>query len=211
MCKEPCSRCVKFLTAATMDFSASQDITQLLMAWRDGDDGALEILVPLIYQELHRLARRYIHMERPGHTLQTTALVNEAYLQLVKQRGSDWQGRSHFFAASAQAMRHILVDMARSRKRQRRGGEYTKLSLEDVVVFTPERASELVALDEALEALAKLDERKSRIVEMRYFAGLTIDETAEVLKLSHATVEREWQRAKAWLSVELANQSSGAP
>lgn len=194
-----------------MDPSASQDITQLLMAWRNGDDGALETLVPLIYHELHRLARRYMQMEKPGHTLQTTALVNEAYLQLVKQRDSNWQGRSHFFAASAQAMRHILVDMARARKRQRRGGDAVKLSLDEAIVFTPERASELVSLDEALTSLAKLDERKSRIVEMRYFAGLTIDETAEVLNVSHATVEREWQRAKAWLLLELNNQNSGMP
>ncbi|MGH9621606.1 MAG: sigma-70 family RNA polymerase sigma factor [Bryobacteraceae bacterium] len=194
-----------------MNAASPQEITELLMAWRDGDDSALETLVPLIYRELHRLASRYLRMERPGHTLQTTALVNEAYLELVKQRGSNWQGRSHFFAASAQAMRHILVDMARARNRQRRGGDFTRLSLEDVVVFTPERASELVSLDEALTSLAKLDERKSRIVEMRYFAGLTVAETAEVLKLSHATVEREWQRAKAWLLLELKNQHSEAP
>ena len=194
-----------------MASSASQDITQLLVAWKDGDDSALEALVPLIYHELHRLARRYMRMERPDHTLQTTALVNEAYLRLIKQRDSDWQGRSHFFAASAQAMRHILVDMARTRMRVRRGGNASKLSLDEAVVFTPERASELVALDDALTALANLDERRSRIVEMRYFAGLTIDETAEVLKVSHATVEREWQRAKAWLAVELQNKDGGAP
>lgn len=194
-----------------MGTASSQEITRLLMAWRDGDNGALEALVPLIYHELHRLARRYMQMERRDHTLQTTALVNEAYLQLVKQRDANWHGRAHFFAASAQAMRHILVDMARTRKRQRRGGDAAKISLDDAVVFTPERASELVALDEALTSLAKLDERKSRIVEMRYFAGLTIQETAEVLKLSHATVEREWQRAKAWLLLELNNQHSAAP
>lgn len=119
--------------------SPSQDITELLMAWRDGDDSALETLVPLIYHELHRLARRYMQMEKVNHTLQTTALVNEAYLQMVKQRASNWQGRAHFFAASAQAMRHVLVDMARARKRQRRGGDFTKLSLDEVAVFTPER------------------------------------------------------------------------
>lgn len=185
------------------------DVTQLLMAWRAGDDQALETLVPLIYRELHRLARRYMQMERRNHTLQTTALVNEAYLQMVKQRDAEWHGRTHFFAASAQAMRHILVDMARSRGRQRRGGETVKVSLEEALVFTPERASELVDLDDALTALAELDERKSRIVELRYFAGLTIEETAEVLKISHATVEREWQRAKAWLLVELQKRGSG--
>ena len=188
--------------------TSPHDVTQLLVAWRGGDDQALEQLVPLIYRELHRLARRYMQMERRNHTLQTTALVNEAYLQMVKQRDAEWQGRTHFFAASAQAMRHILVDMARSRGRQRRGGEAVKVSLEDALVFTPERASELVALDDALTALAKLDERKSRIVELRYFAGLTIEQTAEVLTISHATVEREWQRAKAWLLVELQKQGS---
>ncbi len=193
-----------------MQRSPSQNVTQLLLAWRDGDEGAFDLLVPLVYDELHRLARRYMQRERSGHTLQTTALVNEAYMQLIRQRESNWQGRSHFFAASAQAMRHILVDMARGRGRQRRGGNIETLCLDEAAVFTPERASELVALDDALTALAKLDERKSRIVEMRYFAGLTIDETAEVMKLSHATVEREWQRAKAWLSVELTKGSSAA-
>ncbi len=188
--------------------SSSHDVTQLLVAWRAGDDQAFEALVPLIYRELHRLARRYMQMERHNHTLQTTALVHEAYMQLVKQRDAEWQGRSHFFAASAQAMRHILVDMARSRGRQRRGGDAARISLDEALVFTPERADELVALDDALTALAKLDERKSRIVEMRYFAGLTIEEAAEVLKISHATVEREWQRAKAWLQLELRKQDS---
>ena len=183
--------------------SSSQDVTELLLAWSQGDENALPLLLPLIYDELHRLARRYMQRERPGHTLQTTALVNEAYMQLVKQRESKWQGRSHFFAASATAMRHILVDLARTRGRQRRGGDVVRLSLDEALVFSPERASEVVALDDALTALAKLDERKSRIIEMRYFAGLTIEETAEVLKLSHATVEREWHRAKAWLTLEL--------
>jgi len=183
--------------------SPSQDVTELLLAWSKGDESAFPRLLPIIYDELHRLARRYMQRERRGHTLQTTALVNEAYMQLVKQRESNWQGRSHFFAASANAMRHILVDLARTRGRQRRGGDVVRLSLDEALVFSPERASEVVALDDALTVLAKLDERKSRIVEMRYFAGLTIDETAEVLKLSHATVEREWQRAKAWLTLEL--------
>lgn len=189
--------------------SSPQDVTELLVAWRAGDDGAFEALVPMIYRELHRLASRYMQMERHNHTLQTTALVHEAYLHMVKQRDSEWQGRAHFFAASAQAMRHILVDMARSRGRLRRGGDAAKISLDEALVFTPERASELVALDDALSALANLDERKSRIVEMRYFAGLTIEETADVLKVSHATVEREWTRAKAWLALELKKQDSG--
>jgi len=191
--------------------SPSQDVTELLLAWSQGDENAFQLLVPLIYDELHRLARRYMQKERPGHTLQTTALVNEAYMQLVKQRESNWQGRSHFFAASATAMRHILVDLARSRGRQRRGGDVVRFSLDEALVFSPERASEVVALDDALTALAQLDERKSRIIEMRYFAGLTIEETAEVLKLSHATVEREWQRAKAWLTLELQKGGGGTP
>ena len=178
-------------------------VTELLLRWRAGNQQCLNDLMPLVEGELRRIARRYMRMERQGHTLQTTALVNEAYMQLVKQRESKWQGRSHFFAASATAMRHILVDLARTRGRQRRGGDVVRLSLDEALVFSPERASEVVALDDALTALAKLDERKSRIIEMRYFAGLTIEETAEVLKLSHATVEREWQRAKAWLTLEL--------
>ncbi|HZU26858.1 MAG TPA: sigma-70 family RNA polymerase sigma factor [Bryobacteraceae bacterium] len=191
--------------------SPAQDVTQLLVAWRNGDEKAFELLVPIIYDELHRLARRYMQRERVGHTLQTTALVNEAYMQLVRQRESNWQGRAHFFAASAQAMRHILVDMARGRNRQRRGGNVAHVALDDAVVFTPERASELMALDDALTALAELDPRKSRIVEMRWFAGLTIEETAEVLNLSHATVEREWQRARAWLAVELRKGAAEGP
>jgi RNA polymerase sigma factor (TIGR02999 family) len=177
-----------------MGSQPAQEVTRLLAAWSNGDQSAFQSLVPLIYEELHRLAQRYMRSERPGRTLQTTALVNEAYIQLVNRRESRWESRAHFFAASAQAMRHVLVDMARARGRQRRGGDYHRISLDDAAVFTPERASELVELDDALTALARLDERKSRIVEMRYFAGLTIEETADVLKLSHATVEREWQR-----------------
>ena len=182
---------------------ASHDVTELLFAWGNGDQTALENLLPLIYGELHRLARQYMNRESPGHTLQTTALVNEAYLRLVKQKDVQWQNRAHFFAASAQSMRRILVDMARARNRQRRAGNTPHLSLDEGIVFLPERASELVALDEALTALAKLDERKSRVVELRFFGGLSSRETAEVLKVSEATVEREWKRAKAWLSLEL--------
>jgi len=181
----------------------SHDVTQLLVAWGNGDEAALENLLPLIYSELHRLAQHYMQRESPGHTLQTTALVNEAYLRLVKQKEVNWQNRAHFFAVSAQSMRHILVDMARGRSRQRRGEDAPHLSLDEAMVFSVERASELVALDNALEALAKLDARKSRIVELRFFGGLNTNETAEVLKVSHATVEREWKRAKAWLSCEL--------
>jgi RNA polymerase sigma-70 factor, ECF subfamily len=183
--------------------SDPQSVTELLVAWSNGDQTALESLTPLIYGELHRLARRYMRHENPGHTLQTTALVNEAYLRLVKQKQANWQNRAHFFAVSAQAMRHILVDMARGRSRLRHGGDAPHVSLDEALVFSEGRAAELIALDDALTALARLDERKSRVVEMRFFAGLSTEETAEVLKVSPATVEREWKRAKAWLYCEL--------
>ena len=189
----------------------SHDVTQLLVAWSSGDQTALENLLPLIYGELHRLAQRYMHRESPDHTLQTTALVNEAYLRLVKQKDVQWQDRAHFFAASAQSMRRILVDMARARNSQRRGGDTPHLSLDEGAVFLPERASELVALDHALTALAQLDKRKSRVVELRFFGGLNTQEIAEVLKVSDATVEREWRRAKAWLSCELNQANSATP
>jgi RNA polymerase sigma-70 factor (ECF subfamily) len=189
--------------------SASPDVTELLVAWSNGDETALDKLVPLIYAELHRLARRHMRQAGPGHTMQTTALVNEAYLRLVRQQQVNWQNRAHFFAVSAKSMRHILVDMARGRGRQRRGGDAPTVSLDEAFLFSPGRASELVALDEALTALAALDERKSRIVELRFFGGLTLEETAEVLSVSHATVEREWKRARAWLSSELNPSGPG--
>jgi RNA polymerase sigma factor (TIGR02999 family) len=192
----------------TSGSGSAQDITGLLVAWSNGDRAALDTLVPLIYAELHRLARRYMRQEGPGHTLETTALVNEAYLRLVNQKQVNWQNRTHFFAVSAQSMRNILVDMARGRKRQRRGGNAEHLSLDESLVFSEERASELIALDDALTALAKVDERKSRIVEMRYFGGLSVEETADVLQISVATVDREWRRARAWLYSEL-NQAGG--
>jgi RNA polymerase sigma-70 factor, ECF subfamily len=178
------------------------------LAWTNGDETALDSLLPLIYDELHRLARCYMHREAPGHTLQTTALVHEAYLRLIKQKRVNWQNRAHFFAASSQSMRRILVDMARGRKRQRRGGDTPHLSFDEAMAFSLERASEVVALDDALTALAKLDERKSRIVELQFFGGLSTRETAEVLKISESTVEREWRRAKAWLWCELNKTAS---
>jgi RNA polymerase sigma-70 factor (ECF subfamily) len=186
-----------------MSSAAPQNITGLLVAWSNGDRAALNSLVPLIYAELHRLASRYMRQEGPGHTLNTTALVNEAYLRMVNQKEVNWQNRTHFFAVSAQSMRNILVDMARGRKRQRRGGDAEHLSLDESLVFSEERAAELIALDDALNELAKIDERKSRIVEMRYFGGLSVEETAEVLQVSVATVDREWRRARAWLYSEL--------
>jgi RNA polymerase sigma factor (TIGR02999 family) len=187
----------------------SREITELLVAWRNGDRAALDSLVPIIYAELHRLASSYMRQEGPGHTLNTTALVNEAYLRLVNQKEVKWQNRAHFFAVSAQSMRNILIDMARGRKRQRRGGDVPHVPLDEGLIFSEDRATELIELDDALTALAKLDERKSRIVELRYFGGLSVEETAEVLGISVATVDREWRRARAWLHTELSGGAAG--
>jgi RNA polymerase sigma factor (TIGR02999 family) len=186
-----------------MTVEGPKDVTQMLLAWSSGDAAALDSLMHLIYAELHRLAGHYMRNEGPDHILNTTALVNEAYLRLVNQNHVNWQNRAHFFAVSAQAMRSILIDMARSRSRLRRGSGARHVSLDETPVFSDSRAEELIALDDALAELAKLDERKSRIVEMRYFGGLTTEETAAVLKVSVATVEREWRRARAWLYSEL--------
>jgi RNA polymerase sigma-70 factor (ECF subfamily) len=190
--------------------SAANDVTGLLIAWSDGNQQALDTLVPLIYNELRRIARRYMRHDSGGQTLETTALVHEAYLRLANQKEMTWRNRAHFFAVSAQSMRHILVDMARGRGTQRRGSGAHTVSLEEALVFSPERATALVALDDALTALAQLDGRKSRIVEMRFFGGLTIEETAEVLNISPETVTREWRRAKAWMQSELGAQPSTA-
>ena len=175
------------------------EVTGLLEAWSHGDKAALDKLTPLVYDELRRLARRYMSRERAGHTLQTTALVNEAYLRLVDQKNVHWQNRAHFFAVAAQVMRHILIDHARTHNRAKRGGDAQLVSLEETEAMSPERAAELVALAEALNELAKLDERRSKIVELRYFGGLSIEETAEVLKVNPITVSRDWRWAKAWL------------
>jgi len=179
----------------------SQEVTQLLAAWSEGDRSALDSLLPLVEGELHRLAHRYMSHERQDHTLQTTALVNEAYLKLIDQK-VDWQSRAHFFGIAAQIMRRILIDHARRHLGPKHGGGKT-ISLEDVAVVSDERASELVALDEALTMLAKVDDRKSRIVELRYFGGLTVEETAAVLGVSDETIRREWLRSKAFLHREL--------
>ena len=188
----------------------SQNITKLLVDWRNGDQEALDQLMPLVYEELRRMANHYMRNERKGHTLQTSALVNEAYLRLVDHENIDWQNRSHFFGLAAQAMRRILVDHARSRNYQKRGGNAERVSLDEAANFAEERATELIALDDALQDLAKLDPRKSRIVEMRYFGGLTGEETAEVLGISTATVARDWETAKAWLLRELSRTESMA-
>lgn len=175
------------------------EVTQLLVDWRNGDRAALDRLMPLVYRELHRLASAYMRRESPGHTLQTTALVNEAYLKLVDQKNVRWQNRAHFFGIAAQVMRCILVDHARAHARVKRGGGEHRLSLDEVAVVSRQRAREFVLLDDALKALAETDPRKSRIVEMRFFVGLSIEEIAEVEKLSLRTIEREWRKAKAWL------------
>ena len=186
-----------------MTSPAPKEVTQLLIAWGNGEEEALEKLVPLIYDELRRIARRYMKREPAGHTLQTTALVNEAYLRLIEQKGMKWQNRAHFFAISAQLMRRILVSMARARHANKRGGEARQVSLDEALVISEERAAELVALDEAMNELAALDPRRSRVVELRYFGGLSVEETAEVLNISPETVMRDWKRAKAWLYTEL--------
>ena len=182
-----------------MTSPAPKEVTQLLIAWSNGEEDALEKLVPLIYDELRRIARRYMKREPAGHTLQTTALVNEAYLRLIEQKGMKWQNRAHFFAISAQLMRRILVSMARARHANKRGGEARQVSLDEALVISEERAAELVALDEAMNELAALDPRRSRVVELRHFGGLSVEETAEVLNISPETVMRDWKRAKAWL------------
>jgi len=179
--------------------AGTQGVTQLLINWRNGDSSALDQLMPLVYEELRRLARRFMRKERRDHTLQTSALINEAYLRLVDQTAANWQNRAHFFAVAAQIMRHILIDHARSYQYEKRGAGAQKVALDEALVFSQERAAELVALDDALNGLAALDPRKSKVIELRFFGGLSIEETAEVLELSPITVQREWRAAKAWL------------
>jgi RNA polymerase sigma-70 factor (ECF subfamily) len=183
----------------TTPSSSQQEVTVLLGEWRGGDEGALAKLIPLVEPELHRLAHHYMSRERAGHTLQTTALLDEAYLLLVDHSKRNWQNRTHFVAAAAQLMRRIMVDHARERHALKRGGGPLKVTLDEAAAVTETRSEELLALDDALERLAGLDLRKSQIVELRYFGGLTVEETAEFLKLSQRTVEREWNMAKAWL------------
>src|SRR5580704_9876618 len=178
------------------------DLSTLLRAWSDGDQAALEQLTPFVYDELRRLARRYMRRERAGHSLQTTALVNEAWMRLVDYKRMHWQDRAHFFAVSAQLMRRILVERAR-RHNLKRGGGLQHVSLEEAAVVGGDRPADLVALDDAMNALARLDARKAQVVEMRFFGGLSVGETAEVLKVSSVTVKRDWSTAKLWLSREL--------
>jgi RNA polymerase sigma-70 factor (ECF subfamily) len=186
-----------------LDNVSQESVTELLAAWSQGEGPALEHLLPLVERELRQIAHRYMRRERPGHTLQTTALVNEAYLRLVNQTRTRWQNRAHFFAVAAQIMRRILLNYARDRAAGKRGSGAQKLALDDVAVISDDRASELLALGEALDRLEKLDPRKGRIVELRYFGGLTVNEIAEVLKLHPDTITREWGRAKAFLRREM--------
>lgn len=184
-----------------------QNITQLLAEWRDGNQSALDELYPLVYDELHRLARRYMSRERKGHTLQTTALINEAYVRLVGQK-VNWANRSHFFAISAQIMRRILIDHARRHAYAKRGGGAQQVSLEEAATVTPDQSAELIRLDEALTSLAEMDPRRSQVVELRYFGGLNNEEIAGVLNVSENTVTRDWNMARAWLYQQLTG--SGA-
>lgn len=182
-----------------------ESITLYLQDWRKGNTDAFEQVLPLLYDELRLIARRYRARERGEHTLQTTELINEAYLKLISQNETDWQSRSHFFAVASRVMRHLLVDYARSKNYQKRGSGAEKVNLEDVAVFVSEPDRHILELDEALKRLAEFDERKSRIVELKYFGGLTSSEVAEVLDVSEITVKREWLKAKAWLYNELKN------
>ena len=188
--------------------STQRTVTQLLLAWREGDRSALDRLMPLVYEELRRLARHYMRGERTGHTLQTTALVNEAYLRLVDHKNIQWQNRAHFFAVAAQAMRRVLVDHARSRGYAKRGGSAHRVTFDEGALISQGQDPDLLALDEALSRLSAIDPRKAQIVELRYFGGLSVEETAEVVNVSAVTVMREWNKAKAWLFRELSPETS---
>lgn len=193
-----------------MSSASPLEVTQLLIDWRNGNREALDRLMPLVYDELRRIARRSRRKNPSGNTLQTTDLINEAYLKLVGKDGIDWQDRAHFFAVASRVMRFLLIDNARSKRYVKRGGGVEQISLDDTAIVAPERSQEILDLDAALESLAGIDERKSRIVEMRYFAGMNIEEMAEVLGVSEVTVKREWARAKAWLYREM-NRSGDRP
>jgi len=187
-----------------MAVPSSHQVTLMLQAWSEGDQTALEKLAPVVEGELRRLARHYLAQERPGHTLQTTALINEAWLRLIDWKQVRWQNRAHFFGVSARLMRYILVGFARARKLQKRGGTARRVSLEEAATVSADRSDDLLAVEDALQALAKYDARKCQIVELRFFGGLSVEEAAEVMKLAPITIMREWKKAKAWLYRELA-------
>jgi len=191
-----------------MSSSSSHEVTGLLQAWCEGREEALQNLVPLVYQELHRAAGRYMAREQADHTLQTTALVNEVYLRLVDIRGVSWQNRAHFFAVCASLMRRILTDSARSRHSLKRGAGAPHITFDETMVLSGEPAPDLLALDDAMKSLAAMDERKSRVVELRYFGGLSVEEAAEVLKVSQETIARDWRLAKVWLLREMAVENN---
>jgi RNA polymerase sigma-70 factor (ECF subfamily) len=195
------------LKGKAMECSAPAQITEILVRWTGGDHHALDALTPLVYKDLRRMASYLLRSERPGHTLQPTALVNEAYLKLAGQANFHWQNRTHFFAVASRVMRQILVDSARSHLRAKRGGGAVVLSLDEELIFAPERSADLVALDHALDLLAEVDARKAKVVEMRFFGGLGTDEIAEVLQVSPNTVMRDWNMAKAWLRREIESDS----
>jgi RNA polymerase sigma factor (TIGR02999 family) len=186
-----------------MDLPARSDLTRLLVAWSEGEEGALETLTPIVYQELHKLAHRYMRAEKPGHLLQTTALINEAYLRLIDWKNVQWKNRAHFVGICAGLMRRILVDFARSHNYTKRGGHALRVSLKEAMGYSNEREADLVEIDDALISLAQIDSRKSQIVEMRFFGGLSVEEIAAALHISERTVMREWSLAQAWLHKEL--------
>jgi len=190
-----------------MDTPSPNEITERLIAWGAGDRTALDQLVPVVYRELRRMADHYLRLENPGHTLQPTALVHEAWLRLIDQTRVNWQNRAQFFGVAAQMMRRILVDHAKTKHREKRGGDAVKLSLDDVINLSQERAADLLALDDALDALGAMDERKSRVVELRYFGGFSVEETAQILEVSPDTVMRDWKLAKAWLYQQIKRET----
>jgi RNA polymerase sigma factor (TIGR02999 family) len=194
-----------------MTGESSSEITELLQAWRGGDQLALERLTPVVYQELHRMARHYMAREREGHTLQTTALIHEVYLRLVRSHEVEWQDRAHFFAVSAQLMRRILTDFARSHTYQKRGGGARQVALDEALIVSPEPSVDLVILEQALTRFGQIDARKAKVVELRFFGGMTVKETAEVLKISEETVMRDWSMARAWLQRELDGDADHGP
>jgi RNA polymerase sigma-70 factor, ECF subfamily len=192
-----------FYWSVFMAESDSRDVTVLLHAWRRGEEHALDKLMPLIYGELRQIAHRFMAREQPGHTLQTTAIVNEAYLRLIDASQIEWKDRAHFFGVSANMMRRVLVEFARSRGREKRGGDIRKVEIDEAVLNLPRQETDLVALDDALNALAKIDSRKAKVIELRFFGGLSLEETAEVLSVSPDTVRRDWRLARAWLIREM--------